>query len=103
MQEHTPGPWVADADGHILMSEQAGILLSEVGMENRWTAVGTEDPDGFSAVVALAHPCNARLIAAAPDLLAACLEFVRKVDAGEARSVRSYAEMKTAIAKATRI
>ncbi len=34
------------------------------------------------------------------DLLAACEEFVRKVDAGEARSKRSYAQMRAAIAKA---
>ena len=30
-------------------------------------------------------------------LLAACKEFVRKVECGEARSVRSYAQMKAAI------
>jgi len=36
---------------------------------------------------------------AAPDLLAACREFVRKCDAGEAKSVRSYAQMRAAIAK----
>lgn len=40
------------------------------------------------------------LIAAAPDLLAACVEFVRKCECGEARSTRSYAQMKAAIAKA---
>lgn len=34
------------------------------------------------------------------DLLAACQEFVRKVEAGEARSTRSYEQMKAAIAKA---
>lgn len=33
-------------------------------------------------------------------LLAACKTFVRKVEAGEARSTRSYAEMKAAIALA---
>lgn len=43
---------------------------------------------------------NARLIAAAPELLEACAEFVHKVDAGEARSKQSYAQMKAAIAKA---
>lgn len=36
---------------------------------------------------------------AAPALLAACREFVRKVEAGEAHSVRSYAEMKAALAR----
>jgi hypothetical protein len=44
---------------------------------------------------------TARLIAAAPDLLEAAIEFVRKVDAGEARSTKSYAAFKAAIAKAT--
>jgi hypothetical protein len=39
---------------------------------------------------------------AAPELLAACKEFVRKCECGEARSVRSYAQMRTAIALAER-
>ena len=44
---------------------------------------------------------NAALIAAAPDLLAACQEFVRKVETGEAKSTKSYAQMKAAISRAT--
>jgi hypothetical protein len=43
---------------------------------------------------------NALLISASPDLLEACIEFVRKVDAGEARSTKSYNQMKQAISKA---
>lgn len=39
------------------------------------------------------------LIAQRDELLAACEEFVRKCDSGEARSVRSYAQMKAAIEK----
>jgi len=46
---------------------------------------------------------NAALIAAAPELLEACLEFVRKVECGEAKSTKSYQHMKSAIAKATTI
>ncbi len=42
-----------------------------------------------------------QLTAAAPDLLAACVEFVRKCECGAARSKSSYAQMKAAIAKAT--
>ena len=43
---------------------------------------------------------NAKLIAAAPDLLQACMNFVNKCDNGMARSKNSYAEMKAAIEKA---
>lgn len=43
---------------------------------------------------------NSNLICAAPDLLAACMEFVRKCECGEARSKRSYAQMKEAVNKA---
>jgi hypothetical protein len=43
---------------------------------------------------------HAKLIVAAPKLLAACEEFVRKCECGEARSKRSYAQMKEAITKA---
>lgn len=43
---------------------------------------------------------NARLFAASKKLYAACAEFVRKVEAGEAKSTRSYAQMKAAIAEA---
>ncbi len=42
---------------------------------------------------------NAKLIAAAPDLYEACKEFVRKCENGQAKSVRSYAQMKAAIEK----
>lgn len=44
---------------------------------------------------------NVKLICAAHDLLAACQEFCRKVDAGEARSKSSYKQMAAAIEKAT--
>lgn len=40
-----------------------------------------------------------RLFAAAPELYKACKEFVRKVESGAAHSVRSYAQMKKALAK----
>jgi hypothetical protein len=43
---------------------------------------------------------NAKLIAAAPDLLEACQRFVDKCDTGRARSVESYSQMKAAIEKA---
>lgn len=56
MSKHTPGPWTADdGEGYSgwRIRSQAGTLIAEV--------VG----DSY------ASDCNARLIAAAPDLLAA--------------------------------
>lgn len=59
----------------------------------------TEFPT-YIARTCFASERNANIIAAAPELLAACMEFVRKCDVGEARSKRSYAQMKLAINKA---
>jgi hypothetical protein len=86
--QHTPGPW-------------------EFRIEPGDTIGQTWAPDGY-VVTNLNRPreeynANKRLLAAAPDLLAACQEFVRKVESGEARSRRSYKQMKAAIAKATEV
>lgn len=43
---------------------------------------------------------NVKLYCASTELLAACVEFVRKCECGEARSNRSYTQMKEAINKA---
>lgn len=86
MGEHTPGPWQVHGS-HIYTADPERALLAQVHNP------GSRRDD---------YPlkANAHLIAAAPDLLEACKEFVRKVDAGEARSARSYYEMKAAIEKA---
>ena len=90
---HTPGPWhygmahwgrYQISDG----SRNIGELSSYAGLGGRETELNAE------------QEANAKLIAAAPDLLAACEEFVAKVERGEAKSVRSYQQMKLAIAKA---
>ncbi len=86
MSEFTPGPWEWDSDGHIYREP--------------WT----EDADPAVCKVNIhvsGGEANAQLIAAAPDLLAACVEFVRKCECGEARSKHSYAQMKVAIDRAT--
>jgi hypothetical protein len=75
MGKHTPGPWVIKGQD-IMGNEPNGFICS-------WS--------GRSA--------DARLIAAAPDLLDACREFVRKVECREARSKRSYEQMKAAISR----
>lgn len=46
------------------------------------------------------NEANAHLMAASKEMLEACKAFVRKVDAGKARSTESYLQMKAAIAAA---
>lgn len=86
MTQTTPGPWG-------LMSGMPTNVLGNGGIR-----VARCDFDGD-----FGHPecaANARLIAAAPDLLEAVKEFCRRVEAGEVRSIKSYAIFKAAIAKA---
>ena len=85
--KHTPGPWEMDGSGAVFGPD--GDPIMTCGLYAVCFGEGSEE--GYA---------NARLIAAAPDLLAACVEFVRKVECGEARSKRSYAQMKAAIKKA---
>lgn len=87
-EKHTPGPW-DDA------SKYPEIPTVRIFAKAHYIAsVGNSDDSREQT------EANARLIASAPELLAACKEFVRKCDCGEAESTRSYAQMKAAIAKA---
>ena len=79
MAEHTPGPWEYLKRDGVIVTHRPDI---DVSHEIAWS-----DADYY-------------LCAAAPDLLEACKEFVRKCECGEARSKRSYAQMKAAIAAA---
>ena len=72
---HTPGPWTID-DGMISLEDQCRILLNNTGTDSEWVCVGINDHEGMEAVVALCHPTNAPLIAAAPDLLVALEQCV---------------------------
>ena len=112
--KHTPGPltvsvnnmWpfkivTKNADGEVVFAadlpcystshECAADAIDGVGLPAEWNAA----------------EMNARAIAdevlrsAAPDLLDAAIEFCRKVESGEAKSSKSYAAFKSAIAKAT--
>lgn len=46
------------------------------------------------------YTSNARIIAAAPDLLAFAIDFIEKVESGRAKSTDSYNKAKIAVAKA---
>lgn len=102
---HTPGPWIADH-------------FSEYGFPSRPTPNITINPVVLGQVVNLPiakiqrnseeHLANARLIAAAPDLLEALKvlnEFVRQSDAAYRNGIGDtdgvYTQVHSAIAKAT--
>jgi hypothetical protein len=75
---HTPEPWIADTGLEVFMEDQAAMLVDGVGTDREWMAVGRPCTDAESGtiadVVALCHPSNAHVIAAAPDLLAALVK-----------------------------
>ncbi len=120
MSKHTPGPWEDQgscSSGHEIKAKVAHIgegaitLFHAPNMRDvsfnftkegeLWGLLCYEQYVQFpSKAWEGMQEANVRLITAAPELLVACKEFVRKVECGEARSKRSYAQMKAAIAKA---
>jgi hypothetical protein len=58
-------------------------------------------PPAASVSMGTSRKASEPIQAVNAELLEAAVEFVRKVDAGEARSTKSYAAFKAAIAKAT--
>lgn len=95
--QHTPGPWIIDG--------QLIYALDETGRVNRFTASvqGGWITRRGERVSETELNANARLIAAAPDLLAALraamhvLEYTQVTDSAVAR----YEQARAAIAKAT--
>ena len=94
--QHTPGPWTihADTDGWplVMSGGVAGRIVANVNPQSC--------PDESSAPEFVEMPCeaNARLIAAAPELLEA-LQFVMTAS-GEQLST-AFEQAQAAIAKAT--
>ena len=84
--QHTPGPW------HVDLYDATGVDDVD-GYRIAITGFGEDDTD----------QANARLIAAAPDMLAALRELVRKADFGEPVPdwLNVWDEARAAIAKAT--
>jgi len=87
--EHTKGLWEY---------ENGSIIATDTG--NCIAILNSYAPDDEDAVPQAQIDADGRLLAAAPVLLTACVEFVRKVECGEAKSTRSYQQMKAAISKA---
>lgn len=85
MSDHTKGPWkVQQTNVGLVILNSEDESLANVG---KFRATQEE------------VQANARLMCAAPDLLAICEEFVRRVECGEVRSRRTYAAMQDIIQK----
>lgn len=82
--KHTPGPWSVDADGNVVTRLNVGDDDGIIALANRHVAF--VDSDTCRA--------NAALIAAAPDLLAACERLTKLVEelAGHLAFIGSEAE-----------
>jgi hypothetical protein len=94
--KHTSGPWKWDRDG------TRGFPVLYGGMDGGHAILGL-DPDGQRLYLSCDEP-DARLIAAAPDLLEACRIALQHIDylqghAPEARG-QNYRTIEEAIAKA---
>ena len=91
-EQHTPGPWIARPDPNSIMPD--GWLTDD------W-CIGIE---GSIDKVAVCSACDARLIAAAPDLLHACRKAVLVLAALSETYpplIQEYEIVSAAIAKAT--
>lgn len=90
--KHTPGPWTAD--GFTVEADCNGIVVAEVrGPDHR--ARGKERMEDFEYCRG-----NARLIAAAPELLDALCTVILEHDAGGV-TLATMSEAREVIAKAT--
>ena len=98
--KHTPGPWILN-DGTDYLQNMADFLFAGKETDQEWTAVGTSDADGYAESVAYCHPDNARLISAAPDMLAALQQMERAFNIrGSAGFSKEVCAIKAAINKA---
>lgn len=106
MTKHTPGPWIADIDAHYADGLPLTILSATSG-DGIAGVAGHAAPDGDDGGATDKTYANARLIAAAPELLdalALALPYVEMAEHDAAYSPGTVARMvktiRAAIAKA---
>lgn len=111
MTAYTPGPWDFEKSGHL---SDDGFEINSVGCPEKrlhWKAIGRAFPNNLGAgyVSPEEAEANARLMAAAPELLAVCQSVLRQIRAAgpffEDRQAVPMAcaieALKVAISKAT--
>lgn len=88
--KHTSAPWrVREEHGFLFVESPKEVCGKSYGQE----ILGEDYFDEFD------KKADARLVSVSPELLDICIDFVEKVERGEAKSVRTYNRMKEVIAK----
>lgn len=92
--KHTPGPWSVDHDHPNPVIVTDDLYIAEV-MDDCWdeSRAGAGDPDAEQRA-------NASLIAAAPDLLAACEATIAAFESCQLYDKCPLGLLKSAVAKA---
>jgi len=105
MSEHTPGPWESDdgaveyEPGHGPFYEQGASITA--GYDHYVVVGGCQDEQG--SAIGVLRNADARLMAASPDLLAACeaaLNFIDIFDGFVHVESATHKQLKAAIEKA---
>ena len=100
MSKHTPGPWTLTREPVPLQDGDERLIVPYWFVDAGAGTCGTEERplDGFHAAF-FASDANARLIAAAPELLEACKRIVHEDNTGEI-SIGAIEDCRSAIQKA---
>ena len=96
MSKHTPGPWAFHGDHVTRADEEAESLKSDRGYQSGHYVCTLVTPLGGERV----RKANARLIAAAPGLLAGCKELLDAFDHSYHIDMDSTTLARAAIAEA---
>ena len=88
--KHTPGPWIVAEDQ---VGDDDGNTIADVTLFNEWNTT--------EGIVTKEMPweANARLIAAAPELLEILEESVWYIDFGDSGAIEWHEQMEKLIAK----
>jgi hypothetical protein len=86
-KQHTPGPWAVEVDKHGAVTVYEAVTMQNLDI----CEMGGNTNDGS----------NARLIAAAPDLLEALNTWLKQYSAEEYEDCPEVVQTRAAIAKAT--
>ena len=101
MSQHSPGPWIAIKRPADTKGKSKGMGQIHICQRNSSSSLATMY---WSTSMPDAMDADARLLASAPDLLAACHSFIaihRPLPGETGPSAEAYAKAKAAIDKAT--